>query len=117
MPMAKDRTKPAPAYLSDRTRAIWRKTAPDLTFGANTSDLLAVYCEAVAEYESIVPLLSPANLVITTATGYVQPNPLIAIRNKAADKIGKFAKLLQLANVKQTTQSKLREVEEKLFGK
>lgn len=86
-----------PTYLSKRASEVWDNIASKVDIDKPTiADMLSVYCEAVSEYEKATEELNSQSLVITTATGYQQPNPLIAIRNKASTIIRQFDKALQI---------------------
>ncbi len=96
-----DRMKPdagipdCPAYLSDVARAEWGRVTPILHgLGVLTHlDMaeLAMYCIAYATVKDATDEIKTGELTITTSNGNVIQNPLVGIRNKAAELMHKFA--------------------------
>jgi P27 family predicted phage terminase small subunit len=52
---------------------------------------LAAYCEAYEEAQACSKYLNEHGLTFRTPSGYIQQRPEVAIRNKAWDRVDKFA--------------------------
>ncbi|MCG3180037.1 MAG: hypothetical protein BIFFINMI_02391 [Phycisphaerae bacterium] len=89
-------TKNCPTYLSRRAKAVYKALKPFVEQGPITPDLLAVYAEAVSDFEEATAQLAEQGKVIKSQSGYLQPNPYVAIRNKAAMTVWRFGVLLNL---------------------
>jgi P27 family predicted phage terminase small subunit len=76
----------APEFLSPEAARKWQEWAPKLArnrlFTDLDTDLLAMYCEAYAEWRDAMDQLEKyGKIVKSPKSGYPVPNPYVAIRN------------------------------------
>lgn len=85
----------APSWLSAEAKAEWRRQAKHLevmgTIAEADRAMLALYCQAWAEFVETNKTIEEEGMTCTTDKGYVLPNPLVAIRNAAAERLVKLA--------------------------
>ena len=89
-----------PADLAPAARVVWRRVlreqAPGVILAAHT-DVLRVYCDAVARYEAWSTLLAGSGPVIRGARGVeLVRNPLVQMVRDQADLVRSFARELGL---------------------
>lgn len=90
-------SKPScPAYLDATAKKEWKRVMKLLRHRRNidASDqmALATMCQAYSTMITARKQLAEQDLVFETATGYRQPNPLLAIERNAADLVFRFAR-------------------------
>lgn len=85
----------APSFLVGLEKKEWSRVAPILAAAGLLRDadhaMLAAYCEAYAEFVEAKKMLKKKGRTFTTDKGYVSASPWVAIKNNAADRMGKFA--------------------------
>jgi P27 family predicted phage terminase small subunit len=95
-----------PAWLSDEAKRKWRAIVPELDrLGLLTlldGEVLAVYCQAWAEYRLATETLAKEGRVITGANGSKKPHPCVAQQRTAARALKDFAALLGLDPLSRT---------------
>jgi P27 family predicted phage terminase small subunit len=84
-----------PEWVSDEAAAVWRRLAPAMAIDAAT-DALTVYCCAVADYEHAQQTLDRTGVVVRGARGGLVRNPLVLVRNEAAQTMRGLAPVLGL---------------------
>ena len=96
-PAANSRPEP-PGELSEREAEIWREIVLSLPadwFRPSDFPLLAAYCQAAAQNEQATKELKTSSLILTKgAVSY--RNPLIAIQQAAALRMGALASKMRL---------------------
>ena len=84
-----------PEFLNAAARSIWDSLVDELeSVGVLTivdASALAGYCAAYEEAGRLERFLSEAGYTVEAPSGYVQQRPEVAIRNKAWDRVDKFA--------------------------
>ena len=84
-----------PSFLNDSAALLWDSLIDELeAVGVVTvvdQSALAGYCQAYEEAARLTRYLDEHGLTFTTPNGYVQQRPEVAIRNKAWDRVDKFA--------------------------
>lgn len=79
---------PAPEWLTPAARKYWESIAPDLERAGLLKDLdrtaLEGLCDAYARWREASEMLAKTSMIVKASTsGYLMPNPLIAIANTA----------------------------------
>lgn len=84
-----------PAYLSEAGRAHWDARVADLVtvglIAGVDGDTFALFCEALALYAEAKQSIKESGLLVKTPSGYPIQNPYLAIMNRAADDIRRYA--------------------------
>ena len=84
-----------PTWLSTEAKREWRRIVPELErLGlATTLDraLLAVYCDAWAQFQRTTKVLQQEGSTFTTKGGFVRQRPEVAIQRAAVDTIRQLA--------------------------
>ena len=85
----------SPRFLNDAAKSIWDELIPELeAMGVVTivdASVLSGYCAAYEEAMRLSSYLDEAGLVTESPSGYLQQRPEVSIRNKAWDRVAKFA--------------------------
>jgi P27 family predicted phage terminase small subunit len=84
-----------PSWLNAGAQAIWDRLVPELDYcGVLTAvdqSALAGYCSAYEEAGRLESFIDEYGYTVETPSGYLQQRPEVAIRNKAWDRVDKFA--------------------------
>lgn len=94
---------PCPQHLGDDARREWRRITPHLVAAGLVTDLdraaLAAYCQAWGEWAQLeakvkarLVELGADGLIDTTPSGYRQVSALVQARDRALDRMLRFAK-------------------------
>lgn len=85
----------APDWLSAEARAEWERQVLQLTplglLAKADRALLAAYCEAWAEFVEAVEFVAEHGHTSTTELGNVIQHPMVGIKNRAAERLNRFA--------------------------
>lgn len=84
-----------PAWLSPEAKKEWRRVAPPLVEAGALAEadraLLAAYCEAWAEFVAARQSLDRSGPLLKDADGAVYPNPYLAIKDRACERLVRLA--------------------------
>jgi P27 family predicted phage terminase small subunit len=86
---------PCPSWLGREARAEYKRVvallAPSGVLRQTDFAPLVCYCEAAGEFAQAVKELRESGHTTTNARGRVVASPWLRVKNKAADRMGKFA--------------------------
>ena len=94
-----NRRAPPPGCLSAAEAIHWQnivRALPGDWFDAADLLLLTIYCQAIAQHESVCGALQGESLVLEAANGRQYRNPLLAIQDAAARRMLNIAAKLRL---------------------
>jgi P27 family predicted phage terminase small subunit len=84
-----------PPFLVGLEKKEWQRVAPILAASGLLRDadrsMLAAYCEAFAEFVEAKKRLKKSGHTFETDKGYCCVSPWVAVKNSAAERMGKFA--------------------------
>jgi P27 family predicted phage terminase small subunit len=95
-PIPRDGKIEPPEWMSDRAREHFAFYVDELThmrYGAPVdAHTLAIYCDALDEYERLTHVLAKSGMLVKRANGDVVRNPVLIARRDAAERIMRGAR-------------------------